>query len=78
MDTFRILLDGAKYEKTFAAVTTPALNIPQPDDHARVGINPVEINFPKGKMKTAWKTFAMNNITLDCERNSDQEQRLLA
>ena len=73
------MLNGAKYEKDFAAITTPALGIPQPDDHAKVTINPIDIDFPRGQMKTAWKTFAMNSITLTgCELNPDQEGRLLA
>ena len=78
VDTFRILLHGAKYEKPFTPITTPVLGIPVPDQQAKIDINPIDVEFPKGKMKTAWKTFAMNNITLGPELNTDQDLRLQA
>ena len=76
--SYQFLLDGHITEQSVPLAPLTILNIPRPAEPAMMDVDPVSIQFPRGKSHTQWKTLTETGLSVGADFDPTTQDHILA
>ena len=78
INSYQFLLDGPISEQQVPLAPLTILNIPRPTEPAMIDVDPVSIQFPRGRSYTQWKTLTETGMSVGADYDPTMQERILA